>query len=481
MAITVDRVRIARLRETLHAAGFTAHATAAALGREVGAAARSQERPVLLRRAAKAEPALRVALELFVLEEAVAVDTLEQALAPLRPDDLVELGLAEESGGMLRATIRLVPHEPFLVASDRMTGATRADLVTGVTRPATLLSQLTVRRPVRRALDVGTGNGILALLCARHAEQVVATDINEHALELAELNMALNGVTNVELRLGSFLEPVEGERFGLVVSNPPYVISPESEYLFRDAGLGGDRLSEQVVRLLPDALEEDGYASVTISWIAGSDDVAARPQEWLADTGCDAWLLHTTTDDPLTTASMWNRDIEDDPERYAAQIDRWVDWYRTEGIEALAYGVCVLRRRFGGDTWLRAAKLPNALVQSGSDHLLRLFAAQDRLAAGSLANAVIVPAPDAVLRHSLHPNGSGWSATGTELALDGGLGFTAALDGPSAAVVSALDGRPLQEVIAGARANIDVNAEEFDAAALTFVGRLLELGFVVAP
>ena len=56
---------------------------------------------------------------------------------------------------------------------------------------------------IQRALDLGTGNGILALLCSTHAEHVVGTDINEHALELAQLNAALNGIENVEFRLNT--------------------------------------------------------------------------------------------------------------------------------------------------------------------------------------------------------------------------------------------------------------------------------------
>ena len=46
------------------------------------------------------------------------------------------------------------------------------------------------------------------------------------------------------MRAGSFFEPVAGERFGLVTCNPPYVISPESAFLFRDSGREGDAVRE---------------------------------------------------------------------------------------------------------------------------------------------------------------------------------------------------------------------------------------------
>jgi len=68
------------------------------------------------------------------------------------------------------------------------------------------------------------------------------------------------------LREGSFFEPVEGRRFELVTSNPPYVISPESAFLFRDSGLEGDAVSRQVVEWAPAFLEEGAFAQMLVSW-----------------------------------------------------------------------------------------------------------------------------------------------------------------------------------------------------------------------
>ena len=78
-----------------------------------------------------------------------------------------------------------------------------------------------MRRPVEHALDVGTGNGIQAIHAARHCSRVVATDVNARALQFAAFNAQLNGFDNIEVREGSFFDPAEGERFDLVISNPP--------------------------------------------------------------------------------------------------------------------------------------------------------------------------------------------------------------------------------------------------------------------
>ncbi len=163
--------------------------------------------------------------------------------------------------------------------------------VTGINPPATLLAALTVRRPVARALDVGTGNGVQALLAAQHCERVVATDVNQRALAFAAFNAALNGVANVEFRTGSLFEPVAGERFDLIVSNPPYVISPEHDFVYRDSGAAPGALCAELIGALPEDLDPGGFASVLASWPVtrsvgiGSAQLARYGQSGVADAG----------------------------------------------------------------------------------------------------------------------------------------------------------------------------------------------------
>ena len=271
-------------------------------------------------------------------------------------DLLVETGLAERRDGSLRGLVRVVPHDELLIASDRL-DVEDADRVAGVHRPSATLAHLTVREPVERALDLCTGNGIQALLLSRHARHVVATDVNARALAFAAFNLALNGVANVELREGSLLEPVRGERFGCIACNPPYVVSPDAVFTFRDSGLPGDRVSELLARGLPGLLEPGGFATLMASWAQTGDAPGVRPREWLDGSGCDSWILHTTTDDPLSNAAAWTREAVDGPEEFGATLDRWTAYYRELGIEALAYGALVLRRR-DGDNWSRGASLP---------------------------------------------------------------------------------------------------------------------------
>ncbi len=85
------------------------------------------------------------------------------------------------------------------------------------------------------ALDLGTGSGAIALSLAHEGpfRRVVATDASVDALEVARSNAeGVVGGERVEFRLGSFFEPIEaGERFDVVVSNPPYVAERDAATL----------------------------------------------------------------------------------------------------------------------------------------------------------------------------------------------------------------------------------------------------------
>jgi len=87
------------------------------------------------------------------------------------------------------------------------------------------LDLLPAGRPAR-VLDLGTGSGAVALAIARERPlaELVATDISQAALEIARKNADELGMAErIRLVCGDGFAAVEGERFDLIVSNPPYV------------------------------------------------------------------------------------------------------------------------------------------------------------------------------------------------------------------------------------------------------------------
>ena len=347
-------------------------------------------------------------------------------------------------------------------------------------RPSVALAHLTIRGQGERALDLCTGNGIQAILLAAHAERVVATDVNERALAYAAFNAALNGADNVETRPGSFFEPVEGEQFDLVVANPPYVVSPENAYLFRDSGMPGDAVSEHVVRATPAALAPGGFACLLIAWALDPDDPAERPRSWLEDSGCDAYLLHTSTDDPIETATVWNRDLLDRPEDYAQALDRWLAYYRELGIEQLGYACLVLRKRSDGrDGWLEAQQLPRAALRPAGRHVRKLFETRDRMSAvdsdSVLLERRLRVVDDAVVTQDTRFAEGRWQAESLTLRLENGP--LPAGRSTTARLIRELDGsKTLDEAL---REVVDDDAAH--ETGLGLARRMLEIGFLDSP
>jgi release factor glutamine methyltransferase len=119
--------------------------------------------------------------------------------------------------------------------------------------------------------DLGTGCGAIALALAseRPGWRIVATDVSEPALALARANAAALGLGRVEFRAGSWFDPLGGERFDLIVSNPPYVASedpalgrPALQYEPRLAltpGADGLECLRVLARAAPGHLAEGGW------------------------------------------------------------------------------------------------------------------------------------------------------------------------------------------------------------------------------
>ena len=324
----MTRVAQAGLRDAFARAGYTQDALAQALTVEApvsAAAVRANARRL-------DGSQLGALARLFL-----AGETLPRAdvAAAIDTDAALAAGLLAGEAD-LSAPLAVDEWQGFYVAHDHESQFA-FDHVAGISNATRTLAALTVRRPVRRALDLGTGCGSQALLVSRHAEYVVATDITERALHVARLNLDLNDVANVELREGSLFEPVVGERFDLIVCNPPFVVSPDTDVVFRDAGLEGDEISRLVVRGAAEHLEPGGLASMLICWGHGTgDDWRERVRSWLRETGCDAWLVRYVTEDPLEYALKWGGEDA---------AERWVDYYERAAIGAFTTGGLVLRKR----------------------------------------------------------------------------------------------------------------------------------------
>jgi len=348
-----------RLRAALVIAGFTHDGVAEVLGPVAQEALGRNETTPGLRRTGGGWP-LETLIRLFLLQAPVELAAATRALPGL-VDRLAAEGFLEQTVGEVAARLDVRPYtaddEHLWVVSDLTPGldggSSRVgpDHVLGISSASTSLAQLTLREPVGRSLDLGTGCGVQALHLARHSASVVATDVNRRALRLARFNLGLNDVTTpVDVREGSFFEPVAGERFDLIATNPPFVISPATDerLVYRDSGLPGDRVVEDIVRRAPDHLTDGGWCQVLANWvIADGVPWEDRIAGWVPE-GTDAFVVQREVVDPATYVELWLKDAGlHGAVDYLVRYDTWLSWFDDQGIEAVGFGWINLRRSGG--------------------------------------------------------------------------------------------------------------------------------------
>ena len=487
-----DTVR--RARQCLDDAGFTLDAVTERLGTHAFAHLALGELAPLLR-ATRAGDRLDTLLRLFVVGVPVSLVEARAALTPLSVEGWETGGVVAVDAAEVTSRIAIRPlGEPadWLIAHDFARPAETAiagDHVLGVSASTMALAGATIRRDISTAFDLGTGCGVQALHASVHSDQVVASDLNPRATACATLTMEINEVSNVAIRHGDLFGPVDGERFDLVVANPPFVISPSHRYLFRDSELAVDELCRQLVRSAPVLLTDGGHCQLLASWahVAG-EDWRDRLGTWFEDTGCDALVLEREALEPSAHAASWLRQTEP-PGRWQPEYDEWMAYYELHRIEAVGFGLITMRKRAAGSPWFRAEEASQDWSMPCGDHLGAAFELADFLDGSHgerLFDVALRVAPDVVLDERAQPGpdgGSeprGWLVTDRVLRQTAGLRREGQVDGVIAAIAAACDGtRPLGAVLAEVAAAAGTDASDLTRAALPVVQRLVERGLLL--
>lgn len=495
-------VLVDRLREDLRSAEYSV-AGVEGLWRtygaefDVGAALRRGHRVPALRALASAngdDAALATLVRLFLLGRPQPSAAVAAALPRLGIEGAAELGLVasarepvDAAGEPVAALVDLRPYAfadevgegSWWIASDpgelATGGALPEDHVLGVGGATTTLSGLLLQTPAERTLDLGTGSGIQAMHASRFSERVVATDVSARALAFARFTARLNGITSIEFRLGSLYEPVAGETFDRIVSNPPFVITPRREgvpaYEYRDGGLVGDALVESVLRGAADRLAPGGIAQFLANWeqrpgVDGLDRVVS----WLDDAGLEYWVVERELLDPTRYAETWIRDggTRAGSEAFEELHDAWLADFAERGVSGVGFGYVLLRKPAAGATprMRRAERLHGASGENPGGlgaHLAAVLEADDVVHAlddDALRSLAVQVAPDVTEERHHWPGAE--SPTVILLRQGGGFGRVIDVGTALAALVGAADGTLPLGVLADAIADL----LDADAAAL---------------
>ncbi|NQX11227.1 methyltransferase [Microbacteriaceae bacterium VKM Ac-2855] len=538
--IAFDPGLLQRLQRDLLRADYRVEAVGALWGADAAAALHRGNR-VPARRAldrlvaAAPEEAARIALaRLFLLSDAVVDAEAEAALPALGIDGALALGLLRVDGapaGTVAAALDLRPYDlvdsrgpaSWWILSDlgelALGRELEEDHVLGVGGASLTLAGLMIQRPVRTALDLGTGCGIQAMHASRHADRVVATDISNRALTIARMNAELNGIHSIEFRHGSLYDPVAGERFDHIISNPPFVITPRVEgvpaYEYRDGGLVGDEIVRQVVIGAAAHLTPGGVAQLLGNWEYHDDtDAFDRIRGWLDDTRApldawfsaepspldawidsvasplDVWFVEREKQDPAIYAETWIRDGGTRPGPEADVLTAaWLDDFEQRAVTGVGFGYITLRLPVAGRDRepLRRLERVDTTVTGGTaglgGHVAHCFDAMDAVRGlddASLAALALTVAGDITEERHYWPGND--DPTVMTLRQGGGFARSVDLDTALAAVTGACDGELSVAAICAALAELlAVDERTLRADVLPRLRELVADGILLLP
>lgn len=477
-------------RNVLAQADYTEKGIGGKLGKPFALSVATTDLPPLLRRTRDLSP-LDAFIRLFLLGVPVAAKAASQALSPMSLDTWVDAQLLtlEEAGNQVAARVKLLPVGDLMLGSDRPrkhVDAGPSDFVMPAGVTTLELAHATIRNPSKRTLDLGTGCGVLGLLAASHSAEVIATDVNPRAVAFARFNARLNGIDNMECRTGSLFDPLAGERFDLIVSNPPFVISPTRRFLFRDAGMRGDEFCRQLVRSVPSYLAEGGYCQLKANFAHQADeDWKESVTRWFEGLHCDVVVWVERVEDASQYAMTWIVGTESNNANEILDLyEQWMDYYEAQKIEALSYLLITLRRTDQRHNWTRVDEAPRQIVGPCAAELLTTFRMQDNWGPNvdevALLDTRIQLAADIHIqqRHALTTEGV--QAVETKLSKTGGAQFVARVEPHIASFVARCDGtRSAGKLLADMASALNESEAFITGPGIAMVRSLMDRGIVV--
>jgi hypothetical protein len=479
-----------RARDILFKAEYTEQEVAKKLNRRRILSVGAVDRPPWLRLTRQLSPSDTL-VRLFLMGESVPFDAAEWAVAPMPLDRWVDAGLlaSEHGDGTVAPQVKLLPISGLILASDkpqRWTHDARPDFVMAPGLTTVELAHATLRTPSTRTLDMGTGCGALGLLSASHSREIVATDTNARALDFTAFNARLNGIDNVSCRVGSLFEPVAAEeRFDLIVSNPPFVISPTKRFEFRDAGMRADEFCRGLIRAVPSHLAPGGFCQLKCNFAHHpGEDWRARLMGWFEGLGCDVVVWVERVEDASEYAMTWivgteSHDLDKIPDIY----QQWMDYFDEEKIDAVSYLLVTMRRSDAKQNWTRIDDVPRQIMGPCAEELLKTFALQDHIGPLATGAGLLETAPrlsaDIHIQQEHAMGAEGLQAVGTRLCKQGGSQYTMHVEPHIGSLAARFDGRrSVRDVLAEMALAFGQSVDSVQDQGLAIVRSLLDHGII---
>lgn len=296
-----------------------------------------------------AETPLHQLIKLFLIRGRVSVYQAISLFGEVLFETLVAIGMLVVEDGMVFSRVAVFSVDGFFIATDHRFLFLKQDVmkegpVMYIGSDSLGLIQTAPRYHSKSTLDLCTGSGVQAIIASRYSDTVIAVDINPRAVRFARFNAMLNGIHNMDVRLGSLYDGLDNCHFDTILANPPFVPSPNNETKFRDGGSSGEDVLKSIIEGASNKLNTDGQLFI-VTDLVRVDDYQKKLSTWWNNEKADILLLKTADrNEILFSVPHCHHPFGQKYEDYKAELFKWVENFRSENLLAVNFGYILIKK-----------------------------------------------------------------------------------------------------------------------------------------
>jgi hypothetical protein len=325
-------------------------------------------------------------IKLFILGLSITLAEAEETFGKAALAIMFDVNLLEKSDtGEISSPVDLYPCRGYFLATDHF----HVDYcvpkhVYALMGDSYHLARSIITDPVESSLDLCTGSGVQAIVASGFSKRVVGVDVNPRALNFARFNALLNQVTNVEFRKGNLYEAVKGEKFDRILSNPPFVPSPEKRVFFRDGGNTGEEILEKIVAGLNDHLNDNGMCQIVTLLVFMDEDYNSKVASWVTEKSFNIFSIHEPYFEIENYIFCHFEKVPLTLEQYGEKFNSWLTSYKEANIRDVAHGLINMKHTSAPPQYER--KIVKRIVHKGcEDEIKSWFDIMEDVQTGKLA------------------------------------------------------------------------------------------------
>jgi SAM-dependent methyltransferase len=428
-------------------------------------------------------------IRLFLLEVPSPESDLRATLGDEFFDLCEQAGLLVRTPEGIEGRVTIVPDGDIFLVNDHTIVNYKEDRmywVMGTSSTTMRVADSIPKWPHGRVLDLCCGGGVQSFHLAPMSREIIAIDRNSRALNFGRFAAGLNGFSHIEFRETDAYSAVEGETFDLIACNPPFVITPGRQALYRDGGISLDGFSEMIVRRAPQFLNEGGFIHV-ICDIAAFEGKPAKERlfSWIENNGCDVIAMSSMPIGVVAYATNWLEPYKViDEEKFERDREEWVRNFQELNVTAVENHFLIMRKRTAGPpNWRYYDSSPAVSKGNYGEQIRRMFVAQDLLQRDdeAILDTPLQLAPEIRMHNTYRQENGRWVPEQGRIQFSHGMEFEFRIDSNMAGFLVRCDGsvtcRQLLTTMADA---LGRKPEDVLPSAMKYVRGLIANG-VIAP